>query len=212
MADANQSYNFICPSCSGKFSIQLDRIPPVQARFRCPHCSEPMDFPSREEARVSFQVHAQAEASAEAPAARAADPGPAKPAEADNRSGAALSKGKRFRVEKPGFESDVFDREGIRNLIRTREILETDRIRVDDSGPVRAGRLPYLKSLFSLARDQRIQAPARCRTHTEKVAFFRCHDSGRPLCERCAPEKKFGSATIRVCDHCGGNVIDLASP
>ena len=51
LADADQRYNFVCPSCSGNFSIQLDRIPPVQARFRCPHCKEPMDFPSREEAR-----------------------------------------------------------------------------------------------------------------------------------------------------------------
>jgi hypothetical protein len=120
-----------------------------------------------------------------------------------------LRSGGRFRVDKPGFQSDVFDRRGIRNLIRTHEILETDRVRVDDSGPVPAGDLPDLKSLFSLARNQKAQPPTCCRTHTDGVAFYRCHDSGRPLCEQCAPEKEFGGSTIRVCQHCGGTAEDF---
>jgi hypothetical protein len=117
----------------------------------------------------------------------------------------------RFRVNKPGFESDVYDRRGIRNLIRTREVLETDRIRVDDKQAVPAADVPYLKSLFSLGRSLKTQPPTCCRTHTERVAFFRCHDSGRPLCEECAPEKKFGGSTLRVCLHCGGTAQDIHS-
>ena len=60
MADAGQRYNFLCPNCSGNFSIQIERIPPVQARFRCPHCKEPMDFPSRDEARELIRQQAEA--------------------------------------------------------------------------------------------------------------------------------------------------------
>jgi hypothetical protein len=112
-------------------------------------------------------------------------------------------------VEKPGFESDVFDRRGIRNLIRTGEVVEADLLRVDDSEPVPAETLPYLKSLFNLARAQPSQPPSCCRTHTDKIAFFRCQATERPLCEACAPEKKFGGSTIRVCQHCGGTATDL---
>ena len=148
---------------------------------------------------------APASAVKEAPSAKAARVATA-PVAAGN---GAAGEGLRFRVEKPGFQTDVFDRRGIRNLIRTREVLETDRIRVDESTPVSAGDLPYLKSLFALAREQQAQPPACCRTHTDKVAFFRCHNSGRPLCEDCAPEKKFGGQTIRVCQHCGGTATDL---
>jgi len=205
LADTEQRYNFICPNCSGNFSIQLDRIPPVQARFRCPHCKEPMDFPSRDEARKHIRLQGERKkVSAPAPASD-----PAEPAAPENSPEATDAEHLRFRLDKPGFESDVFDRKGIRNLIRTREVLETDWIRVDDSEPVAAGDLPYLKSLFNLAQAQRIQPPVCCRTHTENVAFFRCHDSGRPLCEKCAPEKKFGGATIRVCLHCGGTAQDI---
>ena len=115
----------------------------------------------------------------------------------------------RFRIEKPGFQSDVFDRRGMRNLIRTGEVLETDRIRVDEAAAVPAGDLPYLVSLFRMAKEQRVKPPAVCRTHTEQVAFFKCNDTKRPLCEKCAPEKKFGGQTIRVCQHCGGTATDL---
>ncbi|HEV8117544.1 MAG TPA: MJ0042-type zinc finger domain-containing protein [Thermoanaerobaculia bacterium] len=208
--EAEQRYNFTCPNCSGSFSIQIDRIPPVQARFRCPHCKEPMDFPSREEARAYVRLQAEAggavaASSAPSPARKDRASGETPPA-GDSTGGADSV---RFRVEKPGFQTDVFDRRGLRNLIRTGEVLETDRVRVDDSAAVPAGDLPYLVSLFKMAKEQRAKPPACCRTHTERVAFFRCNDTRRPLCEKCAPEKKFGGQTIRVCQHCGGTAVDL---
>lgn len=216
MPEPEQRYNFVCRNCSGNFSIQLERIPPVQARFGCPHCKEPMDFPSREEARLHIRLQAEAAAAAAgsanpAPAARAADPPPApsKAAPDVSPNTAAAPEGLSFRIEKPGFQSDVFDRRDIRNLIRTREILETDHIRVEDAEAVMAGDLTYLRSLFGLARAQKVKPPACCRTHTDRVAFFQCHDTGRPLCEPCAPEKKFGGQIIRVCQHCGGTAVDL---
>lgn len=229
MSDADQRYNFICPNCSGSFSIQIDRIPPVQARFRCPHCKQPMDFPSRDEARQNIRLQPEGGASAvagKAPAGEGPKPPPpaAVAAKAPASGGPRLTppaavavldespsatEGVRFRVAKPGFESDVYDRRGIRNLIRTREILETDPIRVGDSEPVPAADLPYLKPLFNLGKTQKTRPTPCCRTHTDKVAFFRCHDSGRPLCEQCATEKKFGGSTLRVCVHCGGTAEDL---
>jgi predicted Zn finger-like uncharacterized protein len=211
LADPEQRYNFLCPNCSGNFFIQLDRIPPVQARFRCPHCKEPMDFPSRDEARILMRQQAAGLNGGLAEAAPAyGGPGNvASGAGAASNDASPSSESGSFHVEKAGFQSDTFDRRGIRNLIRTGEIVESDRIRVGDSEPVPAASLPYLKSLFSLARGQAAQPPPCCRTHTDRVAFFRCHDSGRPLCEPCAPEKKFGGATIRVCQHCGGTASDL---
>jgi predicted Zn finger-like uncharacterized protein len=205
LADADQRYNFLCPNCSGSFSIQIERIPPVQARFRCPHCREPMDFPSRDEAREligrqsgGVKVGASpARPAVESAVSRVPAPPPAS-SESDPSSAAA------FRVEKAGFESDVFDRRGIRNLIRTGEVVEGDRVRVNDSEAVVAESLPYLKSLFNLAKGQKGKPPRCCRTHPDRIAFFRCHDSGRPLCEECSPDKKFGGSTIRVCLHCGG--------
>ncbi|MGH9317749.1 MAG: hypothetical protein ACRD1P_11675, partial [Thermoanaerobaculia bacterium] len=59
MNDAEQYYVFTCPKCSGHVSILLERIPPVQARFPCPNCEEPMDFPSREQARVSGRLRSE---------------------------------------------------------------------------------------------------------------------------------------------------------
>src|SRR5438876_6301767 len=198
LGDADLQYTFICPNCSGHFSIQLDRIPPVQARFRCPHCKEPMDFPSREEARLYIRLRTERGAGS---AARTTP--------SDGEGAVAPGEGVRFRIEKPGFQSDVFDRRGLRNLIRTGDLIETDHIRVGESGPVPAGDLPFLKSLFNLSRTQTVRPPACCRTHTDKMAFFRCHDTGRPLCEKCAEEKKFGGQTLRVCQHCGGTAEDL---
>jgi len=211
LADADQRYNFLCPNCSGSFSIQLERIPPVQARFRCPHCREPMDFPSRDEARELIRRQSGEVKPVTAPT-RPANLGAAGKAAATPLApgeSAPSPAGLRFRVEKRGFESDVFDRRGIRNLIRTGEVVETDLLQVDDSEPVPAESLPFLKSLFNLARSQTAQPPRCCRTHTDKVAFFRCHDTGRPLCENCAEEKKFGGQTLRVCQHCGGTAEDL---
>jgi predicted Zn finger-like uncharacterized protein len=65
-SDADLRYTFTCPSCSGSFSIGLDRVPPVRARFSCPRCGTSMDFPSREEARIYMAVQAQGQA-ADAP-------------------------------------------------------------------------------------------------------------------------------------------------
>jgi hypothetical protein len=177
-----------------------------------------MDFPSRDEARQALRLQAEpsvapgrvttADPARGAPAPVSGKNGPS-PAEADN---SAALEGVRFHVDKRGFESDVFDRRGIRNLIRTGAILETDPIRVDESGPVLAADIPYFKSLFKLARNQTNRPPTCCRTHTDSVAFFRCIKTGRPLCEDCAPEKRFGGQAIRVCQHCGENAEDLVPP
>ncbi len=195
--DAEQYYIFTCPTCSGNLSILLERIPPVQARFRCPHCKEPMDFPSREEARVYARLQTQ---KAEAAASRAQ---PRETATEEEGGVGFPGANARFRLEKPGFEMDLYDRRAIRNLIRTGELLETDSIHVDGGEPVLAGDQPYLRSLFSLRRASTAKPPICCRTHTDKVAFFKCRESGRPLCEDCAPERKFGGTKIRVCNHCG---------
>src|SRR6202521_3565755 len=190
LADSDLSYTFTCPSCQKSFSILLERIPPVQARFGCPHCKQPMDFPSREEARTGARREPRAAAAsagsapARAPAAREA------PHALSLEEGSPVSENARFRVDKPGFESDIFDRRAMRNLIRSGEVDEGDRVRMDEGGPVRAAELPFLKSLFALRKSSRISPPTGCRTHTEKVAHFRCKDSGRPLCEACSPEKK----------------------
>lgn len=203
-------YTFTCPSCAGSFSVLLERIPPVRARFRCPHCDEPMDFPSREEARVSAQPPAPAAVRAAAsvtPEATRTDTGPFA---RDSEGGTGkVSDETRFRLEKPGFETDAYDRRSVRNLIRTGEILEGDRVRVDNGEPVMAGDLSYLRSLFSLRKTTHLRPPKCCRTHTDQIAFFQCRDTSRPLCEECAPEKKFGGTSIRVCQHCGGTAVDL---
>ncbi|MDQ2870036.1 MAG: hypothetical protein M3S32_04795 [Acidobacteriota bacterium] len=237
MADSDLSYTFTCPSCGGSFSILLERIPPVQARFRCPHCKQPMDFPSRDEARVYARLQEKPPASAAAapaPAAmarpspapsappRAAPPAPPStgtarespsvPALTLEEGTGAGSENVRFRVEKPGFEADVFDRRSMRNLIRSGEVDEKDRVRMDEAEPVPAVDLPFLKSLFSLRKTSRVMPPTCCRTHTERVAHFRCRDSSRPLCEECSPEKKFGATVIRVCSHCGGTATELVAP
>ncbi len=217
MVESDPRYEFTCPNCSGSFSIQLDRIPPVQARFRCPKCKEPTDFPSREEARAQIKLRAELKATGAAAAGglplKSDLAPPAKAAVSAARvTPAEPTEILQFRVEKPGFQSDVFDRRGLRNLIRAGEIVETDPIRVNASAPVPAGDLPYLRSLFALAKAQTVRPPVCCRTHTDKVAFFRCHDSGRPLCEACAPEKKFGGQILRVCQHCGGTTTEIVIP
>src|SRR6266540_7094812 len=128
-----------------------------------------MDFPSRDEARKHIRLQAEVKG-VSPPAPASASPDPAEPPAPDNSPEPTAAGQSRFRIDKPGFESDVFDRRGIRNLIRTREVLETDRIQVDDSGPVPAGDLPYLKSLFNLANAQEVRPPVCCRAPTEKVA------------------------------------------
>jgi predicted Zn finger-like uncharacterized protein len=233
LADSDLSYTFTCPSCGGSFSILLERIPPVQARFRCPLCKQPMDFPSREEARIYARLQPQGEAPAPAPAMAAAaeparpSPPPGAPYPGSTPAPAAVRENPapllmpddtsatdnlRFRVDKPGWETDVFDRRAMRNLIRAGEVTENDRVRVDDAEPVVAGGISFLKGLFGLRKNARVNPPTCCRTHTERVAHFKCRDSVRPLCEECAPEKKFGQTVIRVCGHCGGTATELVAP
>ena len=161
-----------------------------------------MDFPSREEARVYAQLQSKSgKPPATPPAAR-------EPAAVEEPAGMP-SPATRFQIQKSGFEKDVFDRRGMRNLIRTAALDDKDLVRVDDAQPVPAGSLPYLQSLFALRRKARGAPPPCCRTHTEKVAFFQCQNTARPLCEECAPEKKFGGTVIRVCQHCGGGASEL---
>src|SRR3954468_19744349 len=74
--DAELRYTFACPSCASSFSIALERIPPVQARFSCPKCGKPMDFPSRDEARVYIQLRGDGGSAAAAASPPAAAPAP----------------------------------------------------------------------------------------------------------------------------------------
>lgn len=204
MSDPQLSYTFTCPSCNGSFSIELERIPPVQARFRCPSCKHPMDFPSREEARIYASLQAQAVAEGAAPR-----PSGSHVSGLDESSHGAPGEGQRFHIEKPGFEKDVFDRRAVRNLVRAGELTPDDKVRVDDAEAVLASDVPFLKSLFALRKTARISPPVCCRTHTDRVAHFKCNDTGRPLCEECGPVRKFGGTTIRVCQHCGGTASEL---
>lgn len=218
MTDSEPHYTFTCPNCNGSYSILLERIPQVQARFRCPSCTQPMDFPSREEARVYARLQAQGAGAAVAPPEDSRTVSPAEtlppPSPPDSPAPLAPEAGDngavpRFRVEKAGFESDLFDRRGIRTLIRTGELTEQDRVSVDDAAAVPAGTLSLLKSLFKLRETSSVTPPARCRTHLDRVAFFKCQDSSRPLCEECAPERKYGQTVLRVCQHCGGTAAEL---
>ena len=144
MNDSELRYTFVCPSCTSSFSISLERIPPVQARFSCPKCGKPMDFPSRDEARVYIQLQANggtaagaatpappppSEAAAPPPPARAPEPAaarptpPPRPLEAPSARAAA---DKTYRVEGKGYENDVFDRRAMRNLIRSFGVNENE--------------------------------------------------------------------------------------
>jgi predicted Zn finger-like uncharacterized protein len=234
LSDSDLSYTFTCPSCAGSFSILLERVPPVQARFRCPHCKQPMDFPSRDEARVYARLQAEGNAAPATPGAAAATgstptppPVPVRPTHSpvssDNpaaRTTTTLTMEEpanpneivRIRVAKTGFEADVYDRRALRNLIRAGEIDENDKLHLDDGPPIAAGDVPFLKSLFSLRKTARVTPPVCCRTHTDRVAHFKCRENNRPLCEDCAPEKKFGGTTIRVCNHCGGTATEMVQP
>jgi B-box zinc finger len=201
VADPALEYSYTCPSCSGAFSIALDRIPPVRARFPCATCGEPMDFPSRQQAQILAKL--QAEAAEKAAVAEAA--------EAERKAAAAKEGGEKlFRVDKRGWQDDYLDRRAVKNLIRTGEILEADNVFAPDGTWLPAGKVPELKSLFDLKRQSKFTPPRCCRTHTDRLAHFVCHDDGRPLCEDCAPEKKVGANMMRVCVHCGGTIDDLS--
>jgi hypothetical protein len=193
-----------------------------------------MDFPSRDEARVYARLQAEGNAAPATPSAAPAGaasgphtPPPSvrptsNPASSPSRptSTGTLTleepsnpnENVRIRVAKTGFESDIFDRRALRNLIRAGEIDENDKLHIDDGPATPAGDVPFLKSLFSLRKTSRITPPTCCRTHTDRVAHFKCRENNRPLCEDCAPEKKFGGTTIRVCNHCGGTATEMVQP
>jgi predicted Zn finger-like uncharacterized protein len=220
--DSDLRYTFACPSCSGSFSIGLDKIPPVQARFSCPKCGKPMDFPSREEARVYVRLQAQGGAAAADPPP-AAEPeraaAPERPPEPPPKprprpepvapEAQTPAADKQYEVDKKGFENDVYDRRAMRNLIRTGAVNEFDQIRVGQGEAVRAADLPELRSLFELRKTAKTEPPPVCRKHTDRVAFYTCVDTARPICEECAEEKKFGGTSVRVCNHCGGNAQEI---
>ena len=111
--DSALRYTFACPSCAASFSITLAKIPPVQARFSCPKCAKPMDFPSREEARVYVMLQSgQAEApAAEEPASTAPSLSrSAPPPSPVPKPEPAPEAEKRYTIDKKGFENDSYDR------------------------------------------------------------------------------------------------------
>jgi predicted Zn finger-like uncharacterized protein len=147
-----------------------------------------------------------APAGAPAPPVRPRTPPPAIP---DPMDGTGTQSGKTYRLEKKGFERDEFDRRAMRTLIRTAAVNEGDMVAAGADPAVRADSLPELKSLFELRKTARFAPPPVCPAHTDRVAHYQCGDTGRPLCEECAEEKKFGGASVRVCAHCGGTAGDL---
>ncbi len=224
MNDSEPRYTFSCPSCAGSFSIALAKIPPVQARFSCPKCGKAMDFPSRDEARIYISLQAGGAPVTEppqvtrpyperpAPVSRSAGPAvpaPAPPTEPAVGDSTATSH-KSYRLEKKGFETDVYDRRAMRSLIRSALLLDSDMVAVDSDPARRASEIPELKSLFDLRKGSRVHPPAVCGAHTEQVAHYVCANTRRPLCEACAEEKKFGGTSVRVCGHCGGTVEELS--
>ena len=179
MDDSENRYTFTCPSCAGSFSIHIERIPPVRARFSCPKCGKAMDFPSRDEARVYIQLQG-AEAAAAAKAAPAPEltppvapvPAPTPPGAADRMEGSATEAVKRYRVEKRGFEHDEYDRRAMRILIRTLALNENDQVAVGSAAAIRADAIPELKSLFELRKTARATPPPVCRKHTDRLAHY----------------------------------------
>jgi hypothetical protein len=220
-------YVFSCPSCGGSFSLSIEKIPPVRARFACPKCGKAMDFPSRDEARVLLELQAKgAEAAASpepppaaapAPMPRPASPPPPPPSRPPARASGDTPLAppvtpeaeKRYTVNRTGFENDSFDRRAMRTLIRTGALSENDFVSAGGAAAARADTFPELKSLFELRKTARTTPPPVCRKHVEVLAHYVCVDTGRPVCEDCAPEKKFGGTTVRVCAHCGGTARDL---
>ncbi len=200
--DSDLRYTFSCPSCAESLSIPLAKIPPVQARFGCPKCGKQMDFPSRDEARVYAMLQGGA----------APEPAEPEPAPAAKAPPAPATAEKVYRIERKGFENDVYDRRGMRNLIRTNGLNEADSVRLGEDAPRRAGDFPELKSLFELRKSARGVPPPVCRKHTDQIAYYTCTDTGRPLCEGCAAERKFGGTSVRVCEHCGGTVSEVPVP
>ena len=123
--------------------------------------------------------------------------------------GSGTQSGKTYRLEKKGYENDEFDRRAMRTLIRTAILNESDMVAAGPAAAARADTVPELKSLFELRKTARFTPPPVCPAHMERVAQYQCADTGRPLCEECAEEKKFGGASVRICAHCGGTAGEL---
>jgi predicted Zn finger-like uncharacterized protein len=231
VTDAELRYSFTCPSCSGSFSISLDRIPPVKARFSCPRCGTAMDFPSREEARIYVMLQKRDLGSAPfppppEPTYEPEPPAPPPPPQAPKLKAAPLApkpaprpaapppppaerQEQSYVIQKAGFEGDKFDRRGIRTLIRTGALHPADQIAVDGAASVRADQLQDLKSLFELRKNAKFSPPAVCPKHLDQLAHYLCAATRRPLCAECAEERKFGGTSVRVCAHCAGNVEEI---
>ena len=113
--------------------MPLERIPPVRARF-----------PLREVRRADGLSLARPGPDPGAPPGRGGEEAAAAaPRRArEDRADREPSGEKPFRVDKRGWEDDYFDRRGIRNLIRTGEILETDHVFAPDGSWVVAGEVP----------------------------------------------------------------------
>lgn len=128
---------------------------------------------------------------------------------ADPMEGTGTNPSKTYVIQKRGFEGDEFDRRAMRNLIRSMGVNEGDLISIGGAVATRADTIAELKSLFELRKTARTIPPPVCPKHTDQLAHYRCTDTGRPLCEECSEEKKFGGASVRVCRHCGGTAGDL---
>jgi hypothetical protein len=135
-----------------------------------------------------------------------ARPAPPPPPSASER------KEQTYVVQKTGFEGDTFDRRGVRVLIRTGALNPADSVSVDGGAAVRVDSVQDLKSLFELRKTARVTPPAVCPKHLDRLAYFLCASTRRPLCEECAEEKKFGGTSVRVCAHCAGNVEEIPVP
>ena len=231
--DEDLRYTFSCPSCAGSFSISLAKIPPVQARFSCPKCSQ-RDGLSRRATRRGSTSDLQAEEPDRRPARprRRPSPHPRRTAAASapavlQRSGTARQAA---HAASGHLRPDGRDGHAVRqDLSRREERLRERRLRpprdadADPHGGRQRGRhgrrrhetrrarglLPELKSLFELRKTARFAPrPSAARIRTASPTT-QCSDTGRPLCEECAQEKKFGGASVRVCAHCGGTAGDL---
>ena len=237
MIESEPRHTFDCRSCASSFSIAVERIPPVRTRFSCPKCGKSMEFPSRDEVRNALLSPGEASAEpspppppaepmppirpVQPPAVEPPSPPPAPPPAAPPppeldatpaetpAAAPAPDAEKRYTVQRVGFEGDSFDRRQIRILIRTAAVNENDTISFGDAAPVRADQLPELKSLFELRKTSRFTPPPVCRKHLDRVAHYVCAATDRPLCEECAAERKYGGTSVRVCDHCNGNVREL---
>jgi predicted Zn finger-like uncharacterized protein len=222
---------FSCPKCSkamdfpsrdeARVFIQLGAAggepaatpPPAPAVRSAPPPAERPAPPPAERPAPSPAAAAPAPEPPPPPPAPAPPERPAAPARPATPPPAATepleATGKTYVVAKKGFEGDEFDRRAMRQLIRTGAINENDTVSVGGAAGTRADGIPELKSLFELRKTARAVPPPVCPKHTDRLAHFRCNDTGRPLCEECAEEKKFGGTSLLVCTHCGGTAGEL---